>query len=41
MCRDRCNDDGRNVYDWVVYVMRRGCGEIAAVGNENYCGNQV
>ena len=30
---------GMTVLALLVYVMSRGCGGIAAVGNENYCGN--
>ena len=30
---------GMTVIALLVYVMRRGCGGIAAVENENYCGN--
>ena len=30
---------GMTVIVMLAYTMRRGCGGIAAVGNENYCGN--
>ena len=30
---------GMTVLALLVYVMRRGCGGIAAVGSENYCSN--
>lgn len=30
---------GMTVIALLVYVMRRGCGGIAAMGNEHYCGN--